>query len=80
MYKIKTHFEIGHLKYFGHDVIGETLLETESVFHANSLTECINEWRDKNYSEPEYFIDVWETDSEGIPFPVGDIKMEKWMF
>lgn len=76
MYKIKTHFEIGHIK----DEQLNGMQETESVFHANSLTECINEWRDKNYSEPEYFIDVWETDSEGTPFPVGDIKIEKWMF
>jgi len=75
MSEIKTHFEIGHIKDEQEDVYRK---ETESVFTANSLTECINEWKDKGYSEPDYFIDVWETDFEGTPFPVGDVKMENW--
>lgn len=67
-----TWFEIGHVK----DESGET----EKVFEADFLSECLKEWIEKGYKSPEYFIDVWETDKEGLGYPLGDIKLEDWIF
>jgi hypothetical protein len=73
------HFEIGHLKYYGHDVIGESLTETESVFHSDNLSDCLKEFVKQGYKEPEYFIDVWEQDGvENPPYPIADIKIDAW--
>lgn len=74
------HFEIGHLKYYGHDGIGETLSETESVFTSFSLKDCLKEWKEEGYTEPEYFIDVWEQKKNSISYPLANIKIESCDF
>jgi hypothetical protein len=65
---IMAHFAIGQVK--------EN--ETQTVFTADTLEECLLEWIKNNYSNPEYFIDVWEK-MNGTPFPIADIKFEDWI-
>jgi hypothetical protein len=64
-----AHFEIGHDKG----------TETESVFRADTLQECLTEWKQKGYNKPEYFIDIWE-EVNGVPYPIADINIEDWIF
>lgn len=69
---MKIHFEIGHIHSINQEDGTE---ETESVFSADSLSECLAEFKTKGYTEPEYFIDVWETRCGDIPYPVADVKV-----
>jgi len=73
---IKTHFEIGKIKQL--DEHGNT--ETQSVFWADTLSECIKEFKKQNYNLKDYFIDVWEAEGEGISKPIADINLGKWIF
>lgn len=66
----KIHFEIGTSDDTG---------ETHSVFSSASLREVIKEWKKQQYNDRTYFIDVWETDEEGTPYPIADIKLEPWV-
>lgn len=70
------HFEIGHVKNYE---IERTEDETESVFSADCLSDCLKEFAEKGYKQPEYFIDVWEQDGEeNPPYPIADIKIDDW--
>jgi len=74
----KIHFEIG--QYInGYDKDAE-YNETRGVFSSTSLKKVIKEYKEQNCSSPNYFIDVWETDEEGTPYPIADIKIEDWIF
>ena len=74
----KIHFEIGQYV-DGYDKDAESN-QTCSVFSSPSLKKVIKEYQEQNCSAPNYFIDVWETDENGTPFPVADIKIEDWIF
>lgn len=74
----KIFFAIGHYKN-GFDEDAEDN-ETESVFTSKSLVEVIKEFQNKKYTEPNYFIDVWEKDEDGLSYPVADIKIQNWIF
>jgi len=72
---IKTHFEIGENIGFN-----EGGFETQTVFSASTLSECIEEWKRQKYTSAKYFIDVWETKNDGCPYHKADIKIENWIF
>lgn len=63
-------FEIGHDK-------GE---ETEGIFRSELLSDCIKEFKNKGYKSPEYFIDIWESDKEGLGYPIAEIKIDDNLF
>lgn len=69
--KTKIHFEIGTVNDKG---------ETHSVFSSLSLKECINEFEEKHYTLPQYFIDIWETGEKGFPEPIAEIKINSALF
>ena len=70
------HFEIGHVTKIDQNWGTE---ETESVFHSDNLSDCLREFVAQGYTEPEYFIDVWEQDgTDNPPYPIADIKIDAW--
>jgi hypothetical protein len=73
------HFEIGHNRKLNPYEIENMEDTTESVFRSDCLSDCLKEFAEKGYTEPEYFIDVWEQDGiENPPYPLGDIKIDAW--
>ena len=73
------HFEIGHIRTLSPYEVKNQEDETESVFFSDNLSDCLKEFAEKGYKEPEYFIDVWEQDGiENPPYPIADIKVEAW--
>lgn len=67
----KVRFEIGHII---------NSVQTEGIFKSDLLSDCIKEWEEKGYNDKDYFIDVWEFNSDNIPYPVADVKIEDWIF
>jgi len=72
---IKTHFEIAKITQ-----IDEHNQEIQSVFSANNLSECLKEWKEKQYDKINYFIDVWEQKENDVPYPIADINIPEWIF
>lgn len=51
--------------------------EVTEVFKSDSLLECIQEWRKKDYHEGEgYFVEVWEQVEGCLPYPIADIELK----
>lgn len=67
----RIHFEIGKEN-------GETH-ETMFIYSGDTFKEVLQIWKERGYTSPNYFIDVWETDKEGTPYPLVDIKVDAWM-
>jgi len=67
----RIHFEIGKENLETH--------ETSFVYSGDTFKEVLQIWKEQGYSSPEYFIDVWETDKEGTPYPLTDIKVDDFM-
>lgn len=65
---MKIHFEIGTIR-------KEGSTETKSVFISKSLVNCIKEWKEKEYTFPKYFIDVWENE-----YPVAELDIKRTIF
>lgn len=65
------HFEIGQENLVTH--------ETNFVYGADTLKEVLQIWKEQGYTSPEYFIDIWETDKDGTPYPLVDIKVDDWL-
>lgn len=62
--------------------IGQTIVgESQLVFAADCLSDCLKHWEDQGYSKDEgYFIDIWEQSENGEWYPLADIKIENWNF
>lgn len=74
---MNVYFEIGcYVNGFDKDSDNN---ETKQVFSSRSLKAVLQEWKLRNYSQPNYFIDVWEQEN-GTFYPVADIKIEDWIF
>lgn len=50
--------------------------ETMHVFLSKKLSDVLKEWETKGYTAPQYFVDVWEINQDGTPYPLADIKIE----
>lgn len=74
------HFEIGHIFNRKWDnEFKKVTHETESVFTSDNLSDCLREFVNQRYTEPDYFIDVWEQDgADNPPYPIADIKIDAW--
>lgn len=64
-------FEIGKISN-GKD--GFSKGETYTIYRANSLSECLAEWKDRQYNTKDTFIDIWEG-KNGHALPIGQVKL-----
>jgi hypothetical protein len=49
--------------------------ETHTVYNSNLFSDCIREWKEKQYNKADYFIDVWEFEADGTPVPIANIDL-----
>lgn len=74
---IRIHYEIGHIIKNNGEADNFGVNDTESVFRADTLSECLEEFAKQGYTTEDYFIDVWEQDGESNPpYPIADIKLD----
>jgi len=72
---MQIHFEIGTTR--GHTWGNTDPEETFSVFSADSLSECLVEFKKQKYDIKTHFIDIWETDNRGTSIPVGVVDLKR---
>jgi predicted solute-binding protein len=78
---IKTHFEIGTTRKYHNknmdDIKQYDQEETFSVYSSDSLTECLREFKKQGYKVNTHFIDIWETENNRTPEPIGVVDIKR---